>query len=294
MAGPVTDAHRIMFRDNFIMASQEASKKFDEAFLADNSGLSGKQVQIANVMGKIEAQKNTPEGAASPDLKPSHEPVWVKPDKYRVGQLFSKEDVVKGLTVPNSAYINVGVAGLVRARNKHFADALLAPRLIGNEVPVSTPWAGTTVGVNVGGANTGMNVLKFQTALKVLEDADVDLDNEKIFCVLDPQEILDLYQAIQITSKDYRNRAVLEEKRVLEFMGVKIIPYRRLADHAANNSTAVMFCGSTMMGGDFMPLEVNSGPDAGVDFRERYSAEMWIGATRIEDAKVVKIITYFA
>jgi hypothetical protein len=300
MAGPVTDAHRIMFRDNFVMALADNRNEFENAMQYDGN-LKGKQIQVADVIGTVEAIVNAPEKSDTPDIQPSHEPVWVRPTRITWAALMSKEDAVRGLTVPNSTYIQNGVKAIGRIKSQTYADALLGPRLIGNEVPVSTPWSlasTNTVGIQVGStgdntANTNMNVAKFMRALRLLEENDVNLDEEEIFAVLDPFEMEGLMRDPLFTSKDYRDKAVLEEKRVKTFMNVNIISSRRIRDAAANQSQAVFFCKSGFVRGDFMPVEITSQPNPTKEYREHPFAETYIGASRILDGKVLRVLNAF-
>ncbi len=114
--GPVTDAHRIMFRDNFVMAAQEAKDVFSGAFMYDGT-LSGKAVQMADVLSAVEAREDAPEAGDTPDIQPRTEPVGVRPRRIDWGQLMRKEDAIKGLTIPNSKYIQVGVSAITRKKN---------------------------------------------------------------------------------------------------------------------------------------------------------------------------------
>lgn len=298
MAGPVTDAHRIMYRDNFTMALADNRSEFENSFTFDGN-LKGKQIMLTDIIGTVDARIDAAENADTPDIKPSHEPVYVRPTRIDWGQLISKEDAVRGLSVPNSIYVNNGVQAIKRGKSQIFANALLGPRLIGiDTLPVSTPWAGSTVGIQVGStgdntANTGMNVAKFIRALRLLEENDVSTEDEEIYAVLDPIEQEQLKRDPVFTSKDYRDKSVLENKTLMSFMNVNIITSRRIPDAAANQSVAVFYCKSGMVRGDFMPLEVNSAPAELKQFREQLYAETYVGASRLLDGKVVRVLNAY-
>lgn len=293
MAGPVKDAHRIMYRDNFTMALADNRSEFEAAFTFDGT-LEGKQMQITDIIGNVDAREDAPENGDTPDIRPSHEPVYVRPRRLDWGQLMSEEDVVRGLTVPDSIYVKNGVNAIKRKATQIYANALLGPRLIGaDDLPVSTPYSGTPVAATVGSSDgataTGMNVQKFIRALRVLEDNDVMLDEEEIFAVLDPLEMEQLMKDPLFLSKDYRNKAVLEEKRVMEFMNVRIISSKRIPD-ASGQSQAVFFCKSAMVRGEFVPVKVRSQPNPAKQYREHPYAEIYLGASRILDGKVVSVL----
>lgn len=296
MAGPVTDTHRITYRENVILALQEKKAQFDDTFMYD-SDLSGRQVRMLNIVGTTEARVDQPEGGDTPDVEITHEPVWVLPRRLDWGKIITKEDQIKALTDYKSEYVQSGAAAMVRRKNAILAEALFAPRLIGPDVPVSTPWAGKTVpqtvGSSDGATNVGMNVKKILRAFRFMEEDEIMIEEEDIYLALDPVEIEDLYYDLTYVNKDYRNKAVIEEKRVLEILGIPIIPTKRIADNAANVSSAALWCKSGMGWGEFDPITVKSEPNPAKQFREHCYMEQWLGATRLQDQKVVRILNKY-
>ncbi|MCT4495396.1 phage capsid protein [Bosea minatitlanensis] len=293
MAGPVSDTHRITYRENIILALQERKAIFDDAFMFDG-GLKGKQVQMTDIIGATEARVDAPEGGDTPDVEATHEPVWVRPRRIDWGKVIKKEDQIKALTDYKSEYVQGGALAVVRKKNIILSDAFFNARLIGSEVPVATPWAGSTVpqtvGSDDGSTAVGMNVKKILRAFKLLEDKEIVVEEEDIYLALDPQEIEDLYYDLTYVNKDYRSKAVLEEKRVLSILGIPIIPTKRIADDSANVSAAALWCKSGMVWGEFDPVSVKSEPNPAKQYREHPYIETWIGATRLQDEKVIKIL----
>lgn len=296
MAGTVRDTDRITYRENVILALQEKKAIFDDTFMYDSS-LSGRTVRMMDIVGTTEAREDAPEGGDTPDVEITHEPVWIRPRRLDWGKIITKEDRIKALTDYKSEYVQSGAAAIVRRKNKILADAFFAPRLIGNEIPVATAWAGSTVGIQVGSANgatdIGMNVKKILRAFRLMEDKEIMIEEEDLFLALDPVEIEDLYYDLTYVNKDYRNKAVIEEKRVLNILGIPIIPTKRIADNAANISTAALWCKSGMAWGEFDPVDIKSEPNPAKQYREHCYIEQWLGATRLQDEKVVKILNKY-
>lgn len=296
MAGPVTDAHRITYRENVQLALQERKAQFESAF-SYTSGVNGKQMQITDLIGKSEARVDAPEGGDTPDISATHEPVWARPRRIDWGKVITKEDAIKALTDFKSPYVQGGVNGVIRAKNAIMAGAVFGPRLIGNEVPVSTAWAGNTVAASVGGTGaTGMNVKKILRAINYAETAEIVFEEEDWYLGLDPQEMEDLYGDLTYISKDYREQAQIDDKqkRVTAIFGIPIIPTKRFADSAANTSVAALWAKSGLWWGEAMPLTVTSAPNPAKQYREHPYIETWIAATRTEDAKAIKILNYYA
>lgn len=291
--GPVTDTHRVTYRENVMLAVQERKKQFDDAFMFDPD-LKGKQVQVTSIVGTTEARQDAPEGGDTPDIDVNHEPVWVRPTRLDWGKVIRKEDQIKALTTYQSEYVQSGATAIVRKRNALLASAIFGPRLIGNEVPVSTAWAGKTVAVDLGSPATPnkMKVAKILNAIRQMEDDEVVFEEEDPYLVLDPEEIESLWGDLTFVSKDYRDQAQLDNvnKRVMAIFGIPIIPSKRIANFDGSTSTAGLFLKSGMVWGEFMALNVQSSPNPAKQYREHPYMETWLGATRTEDAKAVKIL----
>jgi len=292
MAGPVTDAHRVTYRENVLLAVQEKKDVFGDLFTYIPE-LKGKQVQIADIIGKIEARIDAPEGGDTPDLEGTHEPVWVRPRRIDWGKTLKKEDQIKALTDFRSEYVQAGVNGIVRAKNQLLASSLFGARLIGNEVPVSTAWAGKTVAVDYGSTGTPnrMSVAKILKALENFQQDDIEIEDEMIGIAMDPQANRELYDDVTFTSKDYRDKAVMENKMVKEILGMPIFVTKRVGQYDSSTLQAAIFCKSGVHWGPAMPLDVQSAPNPSKQFREHVYLEHWIGFTRSEDAKVQKILS---
>jgi hypothetical protein len=293
--GPVTDTHRITYKENVALAIQEKRAVFEAGF-DYTSGISGKQTQVLNVIGKSEARVDAPEGGDTPDIDSQHEPIWVRPTRLDWGKVLRKEDSIKALTDYKSEYVQVGASAMTRGKNAIMAAAVFGPKLIGNEVPSSTAWAGRTVAIDVGGTgSTGFNVKKILRGIQLMETDDVEVNEEQLVIGADPVEIEQLWGDITFVSKDYRKDAQLDDmnKRVMAIFGIPIITTKRFADAAANQSVAGLWCKSAMKWGDAMPLDINSAPNPQKQFREQVYMENWIAATRTFDAKAVKILNLY-
>lgn len=294
MAGPVTDAHRIIYRDNVTQAIQEHRRQFDEYFTYVD-GLAGKQVMVTDIMGPMEARLDAPEGGDTPDIDSTHEPVWIKPRRIDWGKIIKKEDQIKALTDFKSQYVSGGANAYIRRHNQILADALFGSRLIGNEVPSISAWNGRTVPVDLvlAGTPAGMSVKKILNAMQLMETDDITVEEEQLALALDPQENENLFNDVTYISRDYRKEAQLDEmaNRVTSIFGIPVITTKRLTDFVAGTtSTAALFCRSGVHWGPFMALDIKSQENPAKQYREHPYLEAWEGATRSEDAKVVKIL----
>lgn len=293
MAGPVTDVHRLTYKENVLLALQEKKPLYDDAFMFDPS-LAGEKAQIVDIIGASEARRNAAEGGDTPNIGATHEPVWATPERLDWGKLIEKGDAVRALTDFKSKYVQGGANAMVRGKNIILAESLFADRKIGRQGETTSAWNGSTVPVDLdqNGTPHKMTVSKILRGFRLFEDNEIDIEEEEIFLALDPQENEELYQDITFVSKDYRTKAVIEEKRVKEILGVRILPGKRLSiyDPDANTSVAALWIKRGMWWGEFSALDVRSSPNPNKQYREHPYMEQYIGATRSEDELVVKIL----
>jgi hypothetical protein len=293
MAGLVTDANRLTYRENVKLAVQERVGVFDNAFMFD-ANLKGEQAQIVDIIGTIEARRNAAEGGDTPNQKPTHEPVWCVPTRLDAGSLIEKGDVVRTLTDLKSAYVQSQANAMVRGRNAVLAEAVFANRRIGRQGETSSAWAGQTVAIDVDQPGTahGMTVSKIMRAYRYWEEAEINLDEEEIFIGLNAEENEQLYNDIMFVSTEFRSKAVIEEKRVRQILEAKIIPTQRFSIYnpSAEISCAAMWLKSGMYWGEFSALDVRSAPNPNKQFREQTYVEQYVGATRGEDIRTIKVL----
>jgi hypothetical protein len=299
MPGPVTDAHRYKYRDNVELAIKERKPIFEHAFTFAPD-LAGEAAQVLDIIGEGEARRDAPEGGDTPNIGATHEPVWITPTRIDWGKIIEKGDPIRALVEYKSAYVQGGARSITRTKNTIGAEAIFANRKIGKHGTTSAAYNATgrtvakTVGSSDGSTDVGMNVKKILKAYNYLEEAEVDIDEEEIFLALDPTENEELYHDVTYVSKDYRNKAVIEEKRVREILGLKIIGTKKLSIYdsaeAANTSVAALWCKRGMYYGPFSELMVRSTENPAKQYREHPYMEQWYGATRAYDELVVKIL----
>lgn len=293
MAGQVTDAHRIIYRDQVQQAIQERKRQFDD-FFSYLDGVSGKQLMVTDIIGTTEARIDAPEGGDTPDIETTHEPVWVRPRRIDWGKLIKKEDQIKALTDFKSEYVQAGANAYVRAHNALLAGAIFGPRLIGNEVPSVAPWSGRTVPVDLGSTGTanGMSVKKILNGIQLMETDDVTIEEESLAIAMTSVENEQLWNDLTHVSRDYRKKAQLDdmEQRVRTIFDIPVIITKRLGMYDAGTFQSALFCKSAMHWGPAMPMTIQSAPNPSKQYREHPYIEGWEVATRSEDYKVVKFL----
>lgn len=263
----------------------------------------GKAAKSVEQIGPVKPVKNLSRHADTPLISTPGDARWVFPNDYEWADLIDDQDKLRMLIDPQSAYTQNAVNSMRRAEDDEILQAFYAASATGENGTVSTAFpAGQIVGVNVGGTNSNLNVAKLRAARRLLMAAGVDLENEEIFMAITAADHDSLLNEAQVGSMDFNTKPVLVDGVVSRFMGINFIPIE-FTDAAAYQPETVtaMTSGSNRL----LPVWVRSGMHLGVwndvttrvDQRpdKRYSTQVYakstVGATRIEEKRVVQVVT---
>ena len=293
--GPIEAVHKIRYNDNVMLALQRKVSVFRQAFsvIPDVKGI---EAQAVELVGKSQAERNAPNNAPTPNVPPSHAGIWVKPDRLTWGRTIPTSTSILTATQYDSVYVQEGAAAMRRGEDEILAEKFFGPRLVkqddtGLYTSVAFDTANQQIAVNYGaGSNTGLTVKKFVAALSKFIDSEVDIDHENIWCAITGKQNESLYGELQVSSKDYRNKAVFEEKRVTSFMNVNLLTYTSLGKDGSGYRRVPMWVQSGMHVGDAMPLTTNVDRNPAMQYQPHAFMEQWLAATRSEDEKVVEIL----
>ncbi len=299
--GPITDAHKYTYASNVALAVQQMHSRLEMAF-SYATGLSGKQSMMLELIGSAAAVINLGRKADTPDIDNAIEPVWMSPSQLAWGKLIEKEDAIKALTDYQSPFVQAGAAGMVRAKDTVLSSAVFGSRKIGAEGTTVSAWAGSTVTVGIGASATddttatGMNVRKLLRARRYLQAAQVDIGFEQLFFSGNAQQTEELFRDLTFISGDYRNNKPLDSPdQPQHILGITILPPNdgsaAFTDYDGSTYTAALWAKSAMHWGEFDPLRTDVPLRPDKLMRPHPQMEQWLGATRSEDAKVVKILT---
>lgn len=260
----------------------------------------GKGAKAVEQVGAVKPVKNLGRHSDTPLISTPADARWVFPNDYEWADLIDDQDRLRMLIDPQSSYVMNGVNAIRRAQDDEILQAFFANSATGENGSTSTAFsAGQQVGVNVGGANSNLNVAKLRAAKKLFMSAGVDLEYEKLFCAITSGDHDGLLNEIQVTNLDYNTRPTLVEGKVTSFMGFNFIPVE-FTDSSAYDAAATMgqstrlvpaWCTTAMHLGMWnnVTTRVDQRPD------KRYATQVYAkttcGATRLQEKKVVQIST---
>jgi hypothetical protein len=222
---------------------------------------------------------------------------WIVGDTYRAPAILVDQlDKLKTLNDPTSGYGQAIVKAMGREMDQVINAALFATAKTGVTGSGTTafPTSTTTnvVAVTTGAAAaTGMNFQKITTALKMLQANEVDVDMEELYMPVTAKIWNDLINDPEINNKQYGGLLDYKSGKMMEVMGVKIVRYNSL-DADSNTYTRVpLYCKSAVQLGIWKDVSVTITPNVATkNNNTQIFSEMFIGATRLEEEKVIEIL----
>lgn len=293
--GNVTATQKVTYSENVKLALQQQESRILQSF-SYIPDLKGIQMQAVELIGSSNARRNAAANAATPNIAPKHAGIFVAPERLDWGRSIPSSTPIQNAIDFKSVYVQEGAAAIARGKDAILAESIFGSRLVKNiddtaPAAVAFDTAAQQIVVNYGGGgNTGLIVTKFVAALSLMIAREIKVENEEIFCLISSKQNEDLYKNLQVTSKDYQNKAVYEDKRVKRFMDVEILTYNALPYQSANIRRVPMYCKSGMHYGDAMELSTQMEKNPAMQYQVHPYMECWIGATRSEDGKVVDIL----
>jgi len=267
--------------------------------------------QYFDRIGQVTAIKRTGRHAETPQLDTPHSRRRVTMDDYEWADLVDDQDKIRMLNDPTSEYALAAAWAFGRSKD----DVIIAASIgsaygaeDGSEV-VAHPNL-QKYAANSGSAFTNLNVLTLRAIKRKFGLANVD-KSLPIHMAVGSYQIESLLAQTEVGSNDYNSIKALVQGEVDTFMGIKFHEINRLPTTAgrtisASTTTGEVGSGSSVAGANFRScfawaqdgLLLSTGEDFTTKMSERddkgYAmqvyARMSIGATRMEEEKVVEVI----
>ena len=283
MSNEILDWSVIDYKSTVSALLQQRGSKFRMAAMEDSyQGKSGKAV---NQIGPVTAQKRTTRHSDTPLIETPHDARWVYPEDYEWADLIDDQDKLRIIADPTSPYAINGAMAIGRAMDDAMITALTGTAKTGEDGGTSTALpAGQTAATTAG----GLTIAKLREAMQLLIAAEVDVDNEELYCAIGAQQHDDLLGETQAVSLDYTNKPVLVDGRIRAFMGFNFIDSQRLA-LSGTDRTVVCWAKSGLHLGIWNDLEVKISERDDKSYATQVYVKGTFGATRTEEEKVVAI-----
>ena len=283
MSVQISTAFVNQFSSNIQMLSQQMGSLLRNA--VDVETVNGEKAFFDQV-GSAAAVLRTTRHADTPLIDTPHSRRMVTMSDYEYADLIDDQDKVRLLVDPTSTYARAAAAAMGRAMDDVIITAALGTSLTGKDGTTSTPFDSNNT-IAVGGA--GLTLSKLIEAKEILDSNDVDPSIPRYMAV-SPKQIANLLDDNEITSADYNTVRALVKGELDTFVGFKFIMTNRLPLDGSNDRRCIAWAM------DGLKLAVGKEPTARIDERadKSYATQVYycmsIGATRMEEAKVVEII----
>jgi hypothetical protein len=140
-------------------------------------------------------------------------------------------------------------------------------------------------------ANVGMTAAKIIEAKRILRKYHNDLEGEQVTLVVGSQQESDMLNQVEFVSKEYGDRPVLVDGRLMRFLGFDIVVMERLPLPVSNQRGCLAYVKSGLHLGMWADINTN------ISIRRDLSSHPYqvytkhsFGATRTQPGKVVQIL----
>jgi hypothetical protein len=205
---------------------------------------------------------------------------------YEYADLIDDQDKVRLLVDPTSTYARAAAAAMSRAMDDVIIAAAFGTSLTGKDGTTSTPFDSNN-SIAVGAS--GLTLAKLLEAKEILDSNDVDPSIPR-YIACSPKQISDLLNDDEVTSADFNTVRALVKGELDTYVGFKFITTNRLPLDGSNDRRVFAWAM------DGIKLAIGKEPSARIDERadKSYATQVYycmsVGATRMEEAKVVEII----
>lgn len=282
MSVQITTAFVEQYKSNVFHLAQQKGSKLRDAVRTES--IVGKSHFFERI-GSTAAVKRTSRHADTPRVDTPHSRRKVTMDDYDWADLIDDSDKVRLLISPQSEYAKAGAYAMGRTM-----DDVIIAAATGNAFGGVS--GGSTIalpsGQKIAHGSTGLTIAKLISAKEKLDAANVDPDEARTI-VCSAKQISDLLGTTQITSADFNSVKALVQGDIDTFMGFKFIRSERLGTDSNGNRQVLAFTNTSMglaLGKD---IQTKISERADKNYSTQVYLCMTIGATRVEDEKVIEI-----
>ncbi len=279
MSSNITTAFVQQYSANIQMLSQQMGSLLRDKVRVES--VVGKNAFFDQV-GSVTAVEKTSRHSDTPQIDTPHARRRVSLADYEFADLIDQQDKVRLLIDPTSSYAQAAAMSMGRAMDDVIITAALGTAFTGETGATSTANANQIVH-----GSAGLTIAKLRTAKQTLDLGDVDPSIPR-HIIVSPRQITDLLGTTEVTSSDFNTVKALANGEVNSFLGFNFIVSNRLALSSTTRSCIAFAQDGIALG---IGKDVNARIDERAD--KSYATQVYycmsIGATRMEEAKVVEV-----
>lgn len=307
MSFSVTTAFVQQFSGAIRSIGQQMDSRLERTVIKDNiRGDRSYMEQIAPTA----AQKVFARHSDTPMMNTQHLRRRIAPYDYDWADIIDEEDTVRLLIDPESAYTQNAGYAMNRGKDDEIIGAFFATAFTGVSGSTSVVWpnadaesapsqpAGTQVSVSDwtygnGSGNTGLTISKLVSAMVALDAAEGD-ENEERYLIIGAKQKGNLLATTEATLKEFGvakdDLAPMRDGKLAMILGFEVIRSQRLLLNASSQTRVPAYRKSAMGLGIAKDITTQMERDPGKRYSWRPFATMSIGASRLEEQKLVELV----
>lgn len=282
MSVEITTAMVEQYRSNIQLLSQQKGSRLRSSVRSE--GVNGENAFFEQI-GATAAQKKTTRHMDTPQIDTPHSRRKVSMDDYVWSDFIDKEDLIRTLIDPASAY----AINAVNAFGRSIDDVLIA-------AASGTAYTGKTGATavalpssqKIAEGNTGLTLAKLIDAKGLFWTNDIDEDIS-LHMAVSSQQLQDLLTDPKATSVDYVSIKALIKGEISDYMGFTFHRTQRLAVDASDIRTCIAWAQDGLLLGLGADIHTKISERADKNYLTQVWCGMSIGATRMEEKKIVEI-----
>jgi hypothetical protein len=281
MSTQITTAFVEQYKANVLHLAQQKGSRLRST--ARYEAVTGKSHYFERI-GSVAARKRTTRHEDTPQIDVPHSRRKVTLEDYDWADLIDQEDKVRMLISPQSEYAIAGANAMGRTM-----DDVIIAAATGNAY--SGVAGGSTVTLpssqTIVHANQGLTMDKLLEAKEIIDSSDVDPDEPRYF-ICSAKQVTDLLNNTSVTSIDFNTVKALASGIVDSFLGFKFIRSERLTeDGTVRSCLAYTESAIGLAVGADITTRISERDDK--NYATQVFLSMVIGATRVEDEKIVEV-----
>lgn len=298
LGGTYLDHYKDMFKDVLLLEAQQMGSVLEQAVIPEM--MEGNKTFIdkaGKVTHRIKSARN--EDRVFDDQ--TFERRQVQETFAEYATLFDKEDLIKHVNNPKSAFVRQAVMELGRRKDEVIYDAIGGNAVVTTDGSTANQALTLSVAVNdhtydSGSGDVELTVGKLKKGIAELRENFGFQGTERLICIGPSDQLMNLTTDDQAVSSDYRAVKPLEGPGVIPqlsgLLGIDFIAYDLETDvDGSSDEYVYLFTEDAIAMGIFEPLSVeitkNTNKTGSPDQLAVWEA---IGATRLYEEKVVGIL----
>lgn len=284
MADTQNQIHVKQFKDDIIQAVQQTNSRLDGTVRRKESVKA--EEFFFHKLGAFELLEKEGRNSPTPYLDPVHSRRKMTTAAFH-GALFiddfdTDRSVISGL---ESDYMDGLIAAAKRKKDQVLIAAATGTAYEGKDGTTAVTFPAAQ---QIASGSTGLSSTKLLNGLEIIKGNDVDPD-EKLYCAITAAQENDLMLDEKIINNDYSQGAVLDKGIVGRWGNINFIRSEQLLLNGSNERRVLLYTEKALGLGIARDITMKVGDNVANSFTKTLYLKLDIGATRIEDEKIVEI-----